>query len=418
MGIARIMMGAKTPSDKIVIEKNIWNDFNGVISRPTYLMCAHYNRPIVKDNRFDVPCSNNNDIVKITGATGSNLLMTGNYIRNSNLSDLGQLDTYTGGNRAVVSYNSFVNTTIQRKQGHEGSTAEPPEDLSFDKFLYNDFLFEPDLVLDADRSVRVTSFRGSRFQVIGNTYKFPDAPNANVRWNAIFMDSDPTPYGDDFQTRFPQMFNISHNVADFHEAAVPPGGLADLRFISVATDATEGVFATFVGNMMLGNGRFIVSPGEQSRAALVGNVWKRNPNGQAVVFDGGVEAGNAFGDVAVRARNHTYGEISGGSTAGRQDTVVGTSYVIDLNSVNGSSTILLGGDPGVGGTVVDIIPVHKGQTVTFIFDSGTTSPVTFANSGTLRLAGNTNFTLGNRGATLTLTRTYRDEWVEISRSER
>lgn len=415
MTISRVMMRAKHSDDKAYVGRNIWSDFNGVISRPTYLLVWNYTAPVIEHNRFDVPASNNADIVKVSGSSGTSSKVVSNHIRNSNKSQIGQVDTYTGGDRAVFAFNTLVNMNVQRKQGHEGSTAEPPESLSFDKFVYNDFRYDDDLVLPADSFLRAITFRGSRFQAIGNTFEFPENPNALVRFQAIVADSDPTSYGDDFNTRFPQMFMFHHNVCDLHAALVPSGGLSELRFITVATDQNEGPLCSIVGNMMLGDGRFIVSAVGNGRATFTANTWARNPDGLDVVFDGGAEAGNSIGDIGLRAQNESYGQISAGRTSGREIFFEGTDVVIDLNDFGGSSMFLLTSTPGVGGSISDFVPRFRGQTVTFVHDSGSTTPITIKRSTNLRLAGGVDFVMGPRDV-LTLTRTYRDQWIEVSRS--
>lgn len=375
------------------INGNIWEHGSNVRSNDALLTIRIGKSPNnlqfggwVTNNFFNVHhvSGENKDIVKIS-AGASSLTFKDNYIKNNNLESDCEVDLYTGGHKARIVDNHFINCSLKRQQQKDVDGSINSEN-HFDQIKGNTFEFE-----DGARQLWGVLVKGSLFNVSDNTFK-QVANNANY-FRCIYLNISNVKY-DDFNTISPTRGIIKGNIADLRK------GSDNSSFINISTTTDEGYF--IISQNLVTGGRYF-SLNKIQNTSLVGNIWVDGWGGTTPSVGGKVTgSGNIFnGDSFVlnqpllpNATNEEFHSVN------------------SPNDVDASKYNRFYLKDGV--TIKNIIGGYKTQEIILLTQNNT---AVIESDGNILLKEDTNFTMPEYSS-IKLIKLYNNRWLEIGRSTR
>lgn len=384
------------PNTVFRIENNEWFNNSTVTTAPAYLDIYKGQDIMVKttngwivNNRFVVypPNSSNQDIVKIGGGTRS-VVMSGNYIKNTNPACFAQVDVFTGGDRARFINNTLINVQYHRKQVQGEIGAVP---------LINYDLIHGNFVEIEDGHLLDTAFYlvGSLFTVSNNQVLSSNKSRAQI---GFYLDDSDSIY-DSFNTRSTAAFMLNNNIADFRNAH------ATSYFLQYDTGSGTAVgLGSIASNLLVGGARFC--SGFPKYCSFVGNVWGISSGATGTSFVNTGAPGIAVGNISDSDAPIVLG-ISQGNYATQTFPTINTA-TDTTPAVDGASRFSVSG----GGTITNFLNGKNGQEITLITTGG---GCTVAHNSNIRLNASANFVMAAR-ATLTLVKFSDGVWIEVSRS--
>ena len=282
LGVSKIVVVSSGVSTPRIIGNN-WSESGTDAAEPNYVTIACSQNNILsgpayfQNNKLKVPAGYsgivpdgvNVDLIKITGFTDS-VFVINNYIENTAPIRLGQLDVYTGSNRAIIEGNTFENVQVHRKQSGG-------EDISFTKIINNNFSFSA-----TSTEKRAIYACGSLFHITGNSFKFLNSLAEDVQ--VIQCDKDVMVY-DDFDTNGPVGIIINGNLVDIRSV-----GLNSMFISAESNDLGSGPITGYLnvtGNTVFGGSKFVDNTSGPS--LISGNIWADyTESGTGINSQGGI----------------------------------------------------------------------------------------------------------------------------------
>jgi hypothetical protein len=310
----------------------------------------------------------NKDILKIGGA-GSSTIVTGNKFINENNASSANIDIFTGGNEAILSNNTLIDSYITCKQYGTGAGGIVV-DMSYQKIRDNHFTATAaNTVVD-----NFIYYIGNRTLISGNTFK---GLRGATDYRGVFLDNSGTSY-DDLSTDQSLLVTFSDNTFDWTDA----GSGSDGIYMEGGTGGQpEGYFAV-IGNTQLSGNQL-----------LRGNILDPKITVGNVCYDG-----CTIGETCVKGN---LGDISFNTVDSDSVSAVDASQASDF-LITGS------------GSISSITNGFIGQEITLHSTTGSASLVT---SSSLQLKNDRDYNFRFR-TQITLKKQTSSTWVELSRIER
>jgi len=367
---------ATTSPAYLLISKGLINEVNSGVS--------------VHDNTFELypPSGSNQDIVKITGGAADAHVYS-NRLENTNpAGSLAQVDMFTGGNRARVHDNSFINVQLHVKQ-LIGSGSVSPE-MSY--INMNDNYFH---INDGALSTTAMYLIGSKFAVQGNQFQLIDSAGA-ARYCIHFDNSDDSGYDTDFTAGTSSKANqVSGNFADL----VSTTGTA--VFLAADSGTDNAAFFGINDNILLGGTRF--TSGAIDESVFNGNLWGLNTRGTGTGFfnsSSGIAVGNLSDDAAKAL-------ISSRQEGNKADSAVTTYSSGSVIDADDCSMFWLSGTAAI----TSITGGGEGQIITLV---GSGTGATVSSNAAIFLDGSVSMSFTTR-TVLRLIKSTDGVWHEIGR---